>query len=69
MLEQLIPVGNVLGVFRMVGAAATFTISSGRNVQGGLEGIDVLPSELAAIAKAVTGAYLSSEGNAFGCAA
>ncbi len=34
-------------------------------MQGGLEGIDVLPSELAAIAKAVTGAYLSSEGNAF----
>lgn len=58
-------VGNVLGVFRMVGAAATFAIRSGRNVQGGLEGIDVLPSELAAIAKAVTGAYLSSEGNAF----
>lgn len=58
-------VGNVLGVFRMVAAATTFTISSGRNVQGGLEGIDVLPSELAAIAKAVTGAYLSSEGNAF----
>ena len=58
-------VGNVLGVFRMVGGAATFAIHSGRNVQGGLEGIDVLPSELAAIAKAVTGAYLSSEGNAF----
>ena len=58
-------VGNVLGVFRMSGAAITFAIRSGRSVQGGLEGIDVLPSELAAIAKAVTGAYLSSEGNAF----
>jgi len=58
-------VGNVLGVFRMVGAASIFAIRSGRNVQGGLEGIDVLPAELAAISKAVTGAYLSSEGNAF----
>lgn len=58
-------VGNVLGVFRMFGAAETVTIDSGRSVSGGLEGIAVIPSELAAIAKAVTGAYLSSEGNAF----
>jgi uncharacterized protein GlcG (DUF336 family) len=58
-------VGNVLAVFRMNGAAATFTITSGRGVVGGLEGLNVLPSELAAISKAVTGAYLSSEGNAF----
>ncbi len=58
-------VGNVLGVFRMNGAAATFTISSGTGATGGLEGVGGLPSELAAIAKAVTGAYLSSEGNAF----
>jgi len=71
--------GNVLGVYRMgpaasrtalvasaVGAGGTAVIS------GGLEGIN-LPSsgaavnidQLAAIAKAVTGAYLSSEGNAF----
>ena len=57
--------GNVLAVFKMNGAAATFRITSGRNVIGGLEGVDVLPSELAAIAKAITGAYLSSEGNAF----
>lgn len=60
-------VGNVLGVFRMTDAATSVTISSGRtpSVSGGLEGIAVIPDTLAAIAKAVTGAYLSSEGNAF----
>ncbi len=57
-------VGNVLGVYRMAGAPVTVRIGSGRGVVGGVEGLDV-PSELAAIAKAVTGAYLSSEGNAF----
>ncbi|MGH8091200.1 MAG: heme-binding protein [Rudaea sp.] len=57
-------VGNVLAVYRMTGAPDTMTITSGRSVVGGLEGLAV-PSELAAIAKAVTGAYLSSEGNAF----
>jgi hypothetical protein len=58
-------VGNVVAVFRMTGAAPTFTISSGRGVSGGLEGVATLPAELAAISKAITGAYLSSEGNAF----
>jgi len=58
-------VGNVLGVYRMNGARSTVTISSGRGVQGGLENISIIPSELAAISKAVTGAFLSSEGNAF----
>ncbi len=58
-------VGNVLAVFRMTGARTAVTISSGRSVSGGLEGIAIIPSELAAISKAVTGAYLSSEGNAF----
>lgn len=57
--------GNVLAVFRMTGAATTFTVSGERGVTGGLEGVAVLDSTLAAIAKAVTGAYLSSEGNAF----
>lgn len=57
-------VGNVLAVYKMNGAPDTMTITSGRNVVGGLEGL-AIPSELAAIAKAVTGAYLSSEGNAF----
>lgn len=57
-------VGNVLGVYRMTGARATVTVTSDRAVQGGLENL-IVPSELAAIAKAITGAYLSSEGNAF----
>ncbi len=58
-------VGNVLAVYRMNGAATTFRISSGRGVNGGLENIDILPDGLAAISKAITGAYLSSNGNAF----
>ena len=57
-------VGNVLGVYRMTGTPTTVKITSNRGVVGGLENLDV-PTELAAIAKAVTGAYLSSEGNAF----
>ena len=59
-------VGNVLGLFQMNGAATTFTIQSGI-IDGneGLENISVLPSTYAAIAKAVTGSYLASEGNAF----
>ncbi len=58
-------VGNVLAVFAMNGAAMTTTVSSGNNISGGLENVNIIPSTLAAIAKAVTGAYLSSEGNAF----
>lgn len=58
-------VGNVLAVFRMTGAAATFTITAGRAVTGGLQGVNTVPSEYAAISKAITGAFLSSEGNAF----
>ena len=58
-------VGNVLGVFQMNGAETSVTITSGRGVSGGLEGLEVIPSTLAAIAKAMTGAYLSSSGNAF----
>ena len=58
-------VGNVLAVFQMPAAAATFTISGGRSVAGGLEGVSIVPSQFAAISKAITGAYLSSEGNAF----
>ncbi len=56
--------GNVLGVYRMNGAPVTVTVTSNRGVTGGLENLAV-PSELAAISKALTGAYLSSEGNAF----
>ena len=58
-------VGNVLGVFRMTGAASTFRIGTNRGVSGGLENIDILPDTFAAITKAITGAYLSSNGNAF----
>jgi uncharacterized protein GlcG (DUF336 family) len=58
-------VGNVLGIFAMTGAAPTFTISSGTGAVGGLEGVNILPAAAAAVAKAVTGAYLSSAGNAF----
>ncbi|MGB3378586.1 MAG: heme-binding protein, partial [Allopontixanthobacter sediminis] len=64
-------VGNVLAVFAMSGAPATTTLSSkqiggiaapGQGVGG--QGA-VVPSTAAAIAKAITGAYLSSGGNAF----
>jgi uncharacterized protein GlcG (DUF336 family) len=59
-------VGNVLAVFRMNGAASSATVRSpGAAVDGGLEGVNVVPDTIAAIAKAITGAYLSTEGNAF----
>lgn len=62
-------VGNVLAVFRMNGARALARTSA--MTEAGLnsptidaQGLDV-PAEMAAISKAVTGAYLSSSGNAF----
>src|SRR5688572_61568 len=58
-------VGNVLAVFKMQGAASTFIVTSDRGAVGGLENVDIVPSQFAAISKAITGAYLSSEGNAF----
>ena len=59
-------VGNVLAVYQMPGAPASTTITGGRvGLQGGLEGL-VVPSTLAAISKAGTGSFLSSQGNAFG---
>jgi len=64
-------VGNVLAVYRMNGIDTKVTISSTvpASVETGLDNI-VLPSgangdALAAISKAITGAYLSSSGNAF----
>jgi uncharacterized protein GlcG (DUF336 family) len=58
-------VGNVLGVFVMNGAPATTKIRSHADgVDTAFQGVDV-PSTLAAISKAITGAYLSSGGNAF----
>jgi uncharacterized protein GlcG (DUF336 family) len=58
-------VGNVLAVLRMTGAPGTVAIprasdGSAQDVQG----LSV-PAEAAAITKAITGAYLSSSGNAF----
>ena len=58
-------VGNVLAVYKMSGAPDSFTIRSGKGAIGGIEEINVLPTQLAAIAKSVTGSYLASEGNAF----
>jgi uncharacterized protein GlcG (DUF336 family) len=65
-------VGNVLAVYRMGNPAGRFvtitTTPGSADVSGGLENVRlpaVLLDQLAAIAKAVTGAYLSSEGNAF----
>src|SRR5712692_4798390 len=57
-------VGNVLTVTQMPGAPTSATITSMRGVTTGLEN-KVLPTTLAAIAKAMTAAYLSSNGNAF----
>jgi len=59
-------VGNVLAVYSMAGAPATATIPSAPNPANNtdLEGLTV-PAAGAAIAKAVTGAFLSSGGNAF----
>ena len=58
-------VGNVLAVFRMTGAPANAKIPDAPNGSNmDVQGLSV-PAEAAAIAKAVTGAYLSSGGNAF----
>jgi len=58
-------VGNILAVFRMTGALANAVTSAAPNGAN----IDAqnltIPAEAGAIAKAVTGAYLSSGGNAF----
>ncbi|MEH6714124.1 heme-binding protein [Parasphingorhabdus flavimaris] len=63
-------VGNVLAVFEMNGARPTATTSA-RTALGAInnplvdvQGVEV-PAAAGAIAKAVTGAYLSSAGNAF----
>ena len=59
-------VGNVLAVYSMAGAPATATIRSAPDPANNtdLEGLTI-PAAGAAIAKAITGAYLSSGGNAF----
>ncbi|MEH6757457.1 MAG: heme-binding protein [Parasphingorhabdus sp.] len=62
-------VGNVLAVFEMNGALATATTSSVTSSGLSMPPIDAqnvtFPAAAGAIAKAVTGAYLSSAGNAF----
>jgi len=61
-------VGNVLAVYAMNGAPATVTVrstSGTARIDGGLENVEILPATMAAISKAVTAAFLSSEGNAF----
>lgn len=57
-------VGNVLAAYRMANARPTQLVNSERGISGGLEGLQI-PSELTAIAKAITSVYFSSEGNAF----
>jgi uncharacterized protein GlcG (DUF336 family) len=58
-------VGNVLAVYSMTGARATATLRAGpTGVNMDAQGV-VVPAAGAAIAKAITGAYLSSGGNAF----
>ena len=58
-------VGNVLGIFKMNGAAPVFKIDGAKGAVGGLEGLMILPPEYAVVPKAFTAAYFSSAGNAF----
>ena len=65
-------VGNVLAVFKMPGSRDAVAIPDAPNgdnadIQGLTDdaGNDIVPAAGAAIAKAITGAYLSSGGNAF----
>jgi len=57
-------VGNVLAVYRMTGAPSTVTVRAGPSGNLDIQGV-IAPAAAGAIAKAVTGAYLSSAGNAF----
>ncbi|MGZ6014111.1 MAG: heme-binding protein [Phenylobacterium sp.] len=57
-------VGNVLAVYSMTGARATATIRPGPSGNLDVQGV-VVPAAAAAISKAITGAYLSSAGQAF----
>lgn len=58
-------VGNVLAVYSMTGARTTARIPASRSGQNfDIQNLEV-PAAGAAIAKALTGAYLSSGGNAF----
>lgn len=56
--------GNVLGVFRMNGATSTTQVRGGGATGRGLEGLNVAAVQ-AAISKAGTAAFFSTQGNAF----
>ncbi len=56
--------GNVLGVFKMTGARADTIIGVPGKPAGGLQGVSV-PATFAAISKAGTAAFFSTQGNAF----
>ena len=56
--------GNVLALFRMDGASPTSTVAGAAGPGQGLQGLQ-LPADLVAITKAGSGAFLSSDGNAF----
>jgi uncharacterized protein GlcG (DUF336 family) len=59
-------VGNVLAIFAMNGANPRLQVPRGPDGSGhDLQGVDVPGAAAGAIAKAITGAYLSSGGNAF----
>ncbi|MDB5694021.1 MAG: hypothetical protein JWO81_3084 [Alphaproteobacteria bacterium] len=59
-------VGNVLAIFAMNGANQRLLVPTGPNGSThDLQGVDVPGAVAGAIAKAITGAYLSSGGNAF----
>ncbi len=59
-------VGNVLAVYRMNGANDQLAVPRGPNgSRHDLQGVEVPGAVAGAIAKAITGAYLSSSGNAF----
>jgi uncharacterized protein GlcG (DUF336 family) len=60
-------VGNVLAVFQMTGANTTLAVpASPSGINHDLQGLTIaMAAPAGAIAKAVTGAYLSSSGNAF----
>ena len=57
-------VGNVLALYAMSGAPGNTIIDGQIGARGGLEGVSV-PASAAASSKAGTGAFLSSQGNAF----
>lgn len=57
--------GNILGIFAMNGGPSESVVTApGRGPRGGLEGRAV-PAVFAAISKAVTGSFLSSQGHSF----